>query len=194
MSATGGGRGPLDRVELGRRLAETAGASAGGPSAVALRRTLDERARALARPPDAPPPADRLTLVTVSLSEETWGVDARLVWDGFRVVGFAPLPGAAPPIVGVAPWRGSILTMLDLRPELGLAAGSPTELAFGVVVGRDAPTLGLLVDRVQDIVVLDPSDLRDAPGGVADQRAIVRGVTPAAVLVLDVAPLLRPYT
>jgi purine-binding chemotaxis protein CheW len=194
MSTAGAGRGAVNWADLRGRLAEAAGASTGEPSPTARRRTLDERARALARPPDAPPPADTLTLVTLSMSGETWGVDARSVWDGFRVVGFAPLPGAAPPVVGVVPWRGSILTVLDLRPELGIPAGPPGELAFGVVVGQDAPTVGLLVDGVHDIVVLDPGDLRDPPQGVADERGIVRGVTPAAVLVLDVAPLLRPFT
>ncbi|HEX9632702.1 MAG TPA: chemotaxis protein CheW [Gemmatimonadales bacterium] len=187
-------RGPVDWAGLRGRVQAT-GERADGetPDAAQQRRTLDERARALARPPAAPLPTDTLALVIVSLGGEAWGGDARLVWEAFRLAAFTPLPGAAEPVAGITAWRGSVITVLDLRPVLGIPTTPLADLGFGLVIGDDRPAFAVLADAVGEITTVDPRALREPQEGVAVRREYVLGVTPAAVFVLDLPRLLRTY-
>jgi purine-binding chemotaxis protein CheW len=71
-----------------------------------------------------------------------------------------PVPLAGPGVLGLLSRRGEIVTVLDARTRLGLAAGAGgtggvVTPAVHVVVGLDGETVSLAVDREGDVVEVD---------------------------------------
>jgi purine-binding chemotaxis protein CheW len=152
---------------------------------------LEERARRLARPPAPPPAGEMLDVMTFALANETYAVESRYVHEVFRLVDLSPLPGAEPPVFGVAAWRGELLTILDLRAALGLSVAALNDLSRVIVIGESRPVFGILADAVRELIRLPAAEVRQPPEGAAAPREYLRGVTADAVLLLDAKQLLR---
>jgi purine-binding chemotaxis protein CheW len=144
---------------------------------------LKERAAALARPVAAPP-RDTIELVTFQLTKETYGIESRCVVEVFPLTGLARLPGAKPPLFGVTAWRGEILSVLDIRPVLGVAANALNDLTRVIVLGDLRSAFGILADAVGEVISVPTAEIREPAPGVAAARQYVRGVTSQALLVL----------
>lgn len=156
-----------------------------------VRAVLEERARALARPVTSESDAGTIEVVTFVLANEAYAVESRYVIEVFRLVDLALLPGAAPPVFGITAWRGGLLTVLDLRPLLGVSAAALNDLSRVLVLGATGRSAGILADAVEADVRLRAATVREPPDGVAAQREYLLGVTGDAVLVLDAGKLLR---
>ena len=93
------------------------------------------------------------------------GVPVREVREIIRVVAITPLPRHAPGIEGMIDVRGSITLVVDLRARLGLPA-KPVELTDEMIVlSRAEKLVAFRIDRVEELVSLDPSEMtRFAPG------------------------------
>ncbi len=190
----GGLRGPVDWAELRRRV-EAAGhalAGASAPSPERARQVLEARARALARPAAAPTAGDTLELLTFVLAGEVYAVESRSVAAVFPLGDLCLLPGAEPPVLGVTAWRGDLLTIVDLRLALGLSASEPGRGTV-IVLGEERPEFGILAEAVRELVTLRTAEVREAPEGLARQRAFLRGLTADAVMVLDTTKLWRRH-
>jgi purine-binding chemotaxis protein CheW len=157
------------------------------------RALLQQRARALARPHSRVARGEQLQVVTFVLAREVYAVESRYVIEVFRPRHIATLPRAQAPVFGVTAWRGDLLTVFDLRPVLGLPAAGLDDLGRVVVLGRERPAFGLLVDAVCEVVALAASDVRELPDGVAVRRDLLRGVADRTLLVLDGEKLLNTY-
>jgi purine-binding chemotaxis protein CheW len=161
------------------------------------RALLEQRARALARPATPPPAAGTLEAVTFALATERYAIEARYVFEVFRLTTLSPLPGATPPVSGVTAWRGDLLPVLDLRLPLGLPVAALDDQSRVIVLGCGRPAFGVLADAVLELVAVPVADVQPPPpaagaaGPGAAARAYVRGLTPEAVLVLDGERLLR---
>lgn len=188
-------RGPVDWIEY-RQRAEMAGRAMveeTDSSPERARQVLEERARALARPTALPPAVGALEVITFALANEVYAIESRFVIEVFRLTDLSPLPGAKPPVFGVTGWRGELLTILDLRPVLGLSVGALNDLGRVIVLGEERPAFGVLADAVRELHTLPKSAVRDTPETVAASREYLRGVTADAVLVLDAEKLLRAH-
>jgi purine-binding chemotaxis protein CheW len=186
-------RGPVNWNEIRSRVEAAGQTLSGGANATPerVRAVLEERARALARPVGAPPPADRLEVLTFGLAKERYAIESRYVVEVFRLKELSSLPGAERPVFGVTTWRGELLPILDLRATLGLSVAALDDLSRVIVLGGDRAAFGILADAVYELVTLTASEVREPPEGVAAQRDYLRGVTVDAVLVLDAEKLLR---
>lgn len=176
------------RLEDAARGADAA-ASALDPEQADL--LLRERARALARPLGASDVAPTLEVLRVGIGGRALAVETRHLHAVLRDVAPTPLPGAAAPVSALVPWRGRILTALDLRAPLGIPATADDAARHLLVLGDALPELGLLVDEVHALESLDPARLHPLPDGAAARREYVAGLTDDALLLLDAAALLR---
>jgi chemotaxis signal transduction protein len=154
---------------------------------------LEERARALARPARDDGRQDELTLVGFALGGEAWAVEARFVWEAFRLHQLTPLPGGKAPHAGVCGWRGSVLLVLDLRSLLGVPVAPLADLAHVVVLGEQRPSFGILADALGGVARLEHAALTEPGAGAAIHREWILGVTPSSNFVLDAAKLLKAY-
>ena len=84
------------------------------------------------------------------------------VVETMRPLPIAPLPGAPPPVLGVAIVRGEPVPVVDLG---ALVAGGPQpgEVAGFVTVRAGGRTAALAVSAVAGVARLDPSGARDVP-------------------------------
>jgi purine-binding chemotaxis protein CheW len=128
----------------------------------------------------------------VALGNEWFGLDLALVREFSRLRCATPLPCCPPHIVGNMNLRGDILTLVDIRPALGMPM---TDTADQVVVLRiGAVVMGLPATTIVDVVHLAPSDIKPAPvASGAAGAAYCKGVASVgghAVALLDLEKML----
>jgi purine-binding chemotaxis protein CheW len=143
--------------------------------------------------PQSPlPPLEEMTLVGFCLGGETWGIEARLVFEAYRLEHLIPLPGARPPVAGVSPWRGSVLSVLDLRSVLGIGMVPLPELQHVLVLGETQPQFGVVVDALGEVATFARQAIVK-PTASASRDGWSLGSAPSGALTLDGKRLLREY-
>ena len=74
-----------------------------------------------------------------------------------------PLPHAPRDVLGVMNLRGSVIPIIDLAARLGMPAAQPTERSAIVVAEVHGKVVGLVVERVSDILSVSPDDIQPVP-------------------------------
>lgn len=164
------------------------------------RAILDERAKRLATPLAAPATAQfAVDAIVFTVNRQRYAVASRYVYATFQLAELVPLPGARLPVVGLTRWRGDVLTVLDLRRLVGLSPQALDDLSRVIVVGDNAPELGLLADAIEELRPIDPTSLYllgdqtgDTSAGVAP--ALLAGVTADGIHMIDAAALIARQT
>jgi chemotaxis signal transduction protein len=102
-----------------------------------------------------------------------------------------PLPDARRPMLGVAALRDELVSVYDVRPLLDLD-DAPSEAGAMLLFARGAKRVGLAIDDVFDAIVVEPGDLRSAPGTEAADGILVGVVRrgPDLIGVLNAGALL----
>lgn len=77
-----------------------------------------------------------------------------------------PPPHTPPEVMGVMNLRGSVIPIVDLAVKLGMPPAQTTERSAIVVTNVRGRTIGLMVDRVSDILTVSTSDLQAVPAAV----------------------------
>ena len=152
---------------------------------------LERRSRDLARPLAAPAPLEARDLITIAIGDELCGVESRAVREIFRPKEIVPLPGAEPPVFGLAIWRGDLLTVLDIRSNRTLQS-DPQRSRQVIVLGVDDRTAGLVIDEARDLVPLALDRLHPATG-LAAERDYFAGISGTGILVLDARRFLQSH-
>jgi len=152
---------------------------------------LRRRAAALARVPAGKRTEHTTPALLFRLADEVYAIDATIVLQVHVLRDMTPLAGARAPLFGITHWRGMVLTILDLREQLGVRPRGLTDLGRVIVVGDARQPFGILADAAQDFIDLDETKVRPLPADEAAGRALIRGITDDAVLVLDPQAVLR---
>jgi len=184
-------RSNLDWQVLKEGLARAA-QEASPTSPESARALLDERARALASVPPAPPgAAEALPVVTFALGDERYAVESRFLREIVRVADITPVPGAPDSFTGVTNVRGEILALVDLRKLFRLSVKGLTDLSRILVLGVERAEFGLLADSVHEVTTLRKADLLALPGTLSGIGLdYLLGVTADAVIAIDGEALL----
>jgi purine-binding chemotaxis protein CheW len=157
-----------------------------------VQRILEERARALACPPEQEDAGESTPMLVLAVGVERYCVDIDLVQEIKPLSGLTPVPDTPPFWRGLVNLRGSLYPVLDLRRFLGLAEADSPGGGTVVVVAGEGVSVALLVDDVPESVRVAPADLLPPPAeGIGGRTEIVRAMTPDLLCVLDLAPLLR---
>jgi purine-binding chemotaxis protein CheW len=147
---------------------------------------------------DAAAPAPRApgeapgTVITVRLAGETFAIDIACVREIRSFERLTHVPGAAAGVLGVINLRGSIVPVVDLRRRLGLPARGDDKGGAVLVVERPCRLDGALVDAVEDLLELEPSQWCPAPAlGTGWPVRALASVGERLVPLLNMAALLR---
>ncbi|HMO81562.1 MAG TPA: chemotaxis protein CheW [Pyrinomonadaceae bacterium] len=94
------------------------------------------------------------------------------------------LPRVSTQIAGIAPLRGEILAVVDLRQLLGEERSAPTSKTKFVVLGSSGPEcqIALPVDRIRDVAVIAPESVSDPKEG----QVLVAGVAKTTSRTLNI--------
>lgn len=99
-----------------------------------------------------------MQLATFGLGDTLWGIDSNRIMEIIRVPEITRLYRVAESILGVINIRGRIVTVIDLGLRLGLEASRRDDKSRVVIVRWRDEDVGLLVDRVEDVLSLDEED------------------------------------
>ena len=157
-----------------------------------MRQILEERARALARPPEAAEAGTRVQIVTFRMGQEYYAVEAGYVEHIARLREWTPVPGTPDFCVGVVNLRGRIVSVIDLHAFFGLDKVPLQEDAQVIVVKVDGMEVGLLVNEVRSVGLLLLEKLAPVlPTTSRVAAEYTRGVTPEMVVLLDLPAMMR---
>lgn len=131
----------------------------------------------------------------VRLGDEFYGLPGMAVREVIRYRPPVPVPGAPPTLPGLLNQRGIILTVVDLRPLLGLAAVAPARSSRYVYVHHGEVDLALIADGVIDLVVFGTEQNEALPANLDPLRArLLQGMARhdgLLVAILDLDALVR---
>jgi chemotaxis signal transduction protein len=153
----------------------------------ASQRTLEQRARDLARVPTADEAEAHVELLVFRMGGERFALETTSLVEVFRARELARLPSSEAPFFGVTVWRGDLLLLLDLRALLSLPMSAEDQLTHVVVLKTDRSALGLLMELEREIVSVAALDVMPAAG----TNTYVRAVTRSGLQILDPSALLR---
>ncbi len=130
--------------------------------------------------------------LTFHLGSSHYGVPIRAVREVVRLRPVTVVPLMPPHVRGVVNLRGHVLPVFDLRAKFGMATVDYTDRACIVFfdmqgASRQLVAIGTIVDGVDDVVMLDESQLNPPPdfaGAVESGYLLGVGSTPERTFTL----------
>jgi purine-binding chemotaxis protein CheW len=120
---------------------------------------------------------DTRQLCTFSLDNLLFGVEVVNVQEVIRYQDMTKIPLASSMVRGLINLRGQIVTAIDMRARLGLAALAPTHQPMNVVLRTSDGVVSLLVDEIGDVLQLDGRAFERPPETLSGVfREVVLGV------------------
>lgn len=104
-----------------------------------------------------------LQWVTFRLADETYGINVMQVQEILRMTEIAPVPGAASYVVGIINLRGNVVTVVDTRLRFSLPPYQETDDTRIIIMEIGQSIVGMLVDKVSEVVYLHESEIDMAP-------------------------------
>ncbi|MGW8256649.1 MAG: chemotaxis protein CheW [Thermoguttaceae bacterium] len=101
--------------------------------------------------------------LTFMLGNESYGLEIHKVREIVALRHITPVPRTQPFIRGVTNLRGHVIPVMDLRAKLGLPETEPNELTCIIVVESQNFDIGLIVDRVCDVLNISANESEDPP-------------------------------
>ncbi len=129
--------------------------------------TATEAERAAAAAAAAATPSQ---LISFAIGDDQYGVDIMAVREIKGWTAITPLPRQPEYVRGVLNLRGVIVPIVDLRCRFGQGLTEATPLHIVIIVQIAAKPVGLLADRVLDIVSLDATQVKPVPRVAQAQR------------------------
>lgn len=117
---------------------------------------------------EQPKSTESLRVCLITLGEETFAIDLRQVSEVFEPESITPIPGMPLALVGVTNLRGTIIPLADLRAVLGVITSVVPRCA--VVVRHGTQQVGILVEKVPEIVTIRSDDLVAPSACTASER------------------------
>ncbi len=106
-----------------------------------------------------------------------FGVDVADVQEVLRPQAMTRVPLAPAVISGLINLRGQIVTALDMRQRLKLAARDTGAVLMNIVVRADDEPLSLLVDEIGDVIDVDADSFERPPNNLdARVKELIAGV------------------
>ena len=111
---------------------------------------------------------DQLLISTFELADALFGIDTAAVQEVVRVGTITPVHHATPSVLGIMNLRGRIVTVIDLAVKLGLGTVEIGPASRIFIVECQSESVGLLVDKVADVMTVERSDIKAAPENVGN--------------------------
>jgi len=110
-----------------------------------------------------PSDESRTELISFAIGDEQYGVDIMAVREIKEWSNVTRLPDQPDYIRGVLNLRGVIVPIIDLRCRFGQGLTEATPLHVIIIVQIEHQLVGLLADRVSDIISIDTAKIKAVP-------------------------------
>jgi len=122
------------------------------------------------------------------------GIDINVIQEMNKQMEMTKVPQAPSYVLGIMNLRGRIVTIIDLGRKLGLSPSKTTETSRIIIVNSRDENIGLLVDRVTDVVTAKWEDVEPTPSNIKGVKGkYFQGVLKSSkdlIAVLDVEEVL----
>jgi purine-binding chemotaxis protein CheW len=108
--------------------------------------------------------------ISFAVGDEQYGVNIMAVREIKDWSAITQLPKQPDHMRGVLNLRGVIVPIIDLRCRFGNGLTDATPMHVIIVIQIDGETVGLLADRVLDIIAVDASQIQPVPKVSHDRR------------------------
>lgn len=175
-------RDSMDRLTAGRARSDPA----------ALAEKLARRAQTLRGRMTTKESQPQSQYLTFSSGHERFGVLVSQVIEVQALEHYSPVPKTPPFIVGVIPWRGSILTLMDLGRLFGIPESGIADYHVCIVVEAAGRRLALVAREVEDLVGITAEQIKPVPELPSDaSRDWLAGVYEGNRLLLSLEHILQ---
>jgi purine-binding chemotaxis protein CheW len=106
--------------------------------------------------------------VTFYIGDSLLGVPIQQIEEINRLVDLTPVPHGPDYVRGVINLRGEVVTVVDLRTILGLDRIEMTRDTRNVILNFDGEHVGMVVDRVADVVTARTDDIDRPPANLSN--------------------------
>lgn len=139
--------------------------------------------------------AQKDLFLTFQIGQEDFGID---ICDVIEIVGIQKItevPDMPDYIRGVINLRGKVISVMDVRLRFNMEQRTYDDRTCVIVVTVDDLTVGLLVDRVNEVVEIAENKIEGAPPTKSDDRYIkgLGKIGADVKILLDVARLVNNY-
>ena len=115
--------------------------------------------------------------VVFFLADEVYGVDAKQVRDITSVPEITVVPNMPDFVEGTVDLRGQVIKIIDLRKRFGLPKRQEQNENRIIILEREGAPIGMIIDKVFDVIRLPTSSIDDAPELASDITLdLVKGV------------------
>lgn len=140
---------------------------------------------------------ENTSFITFSLENETYAVPIQAIEEIIGYQDISLLPNVPNFIKGVINLRGELVPIMDLRLKFKLEPREYNPLTVFLIVRVEDRVMGLVVDNVADVLVIDPARVQKTPVFSAKiSTDFIEGVYKDAqnqmVILVDVAALTKP--
>ena len=140
---------------------------------------------------------DNTSFITFTLDNEVYAVPIQTIEEIIGLQEISLLPNVPDFIKGVINLRGEIVPIMDLRLKFGLKAKEYTPFTVFLIVRVDERLMGMVVDNVADVLVIEPAKVQKKPAFSAKiSTDFIDGVYKDAqedlVILVDVPSLIKP--
>lgn len=135
-----------------------------------------------------------LQWVTYHLADEIFGINVMQVQEVLRLTEIAPVPGTPSYVLGIINLRGNVVTVIDTRQRFNLPSIEPDDSTRIIIIEVAGNVVGMLVDKVTEVVYLHQSEIDSAPNIRSDDNSrFIQGVCSrdkSLLILVDVNKLL----
>jgi chemotaxis signal transduction protein/HPt (histidine-containing phosphotransfer) domain-containing protein len=140
---------------------------------------------------------ENTSFITFSIEDETYAVPIQAIEEIIGCQEISLLPNVPDFIKGVINLRGDLVPIMDLRLKFGLEAREYNPLTVFLIVRVDDKVMGLVVDNVADVLVIDPARVQKTPVFSAKIstdfiEGVYKDTQNQMVILVNVAALTKP--
>lgn len=111
--------------------------------------------------------ADIRQCASFYLGEALMGIPIQQIEEINRQLTLTPIPHSPSYVRGVIHLRGEVVTVIDLRAILGLGPTEITPRTRNVIVNSKGEHIGVLVDRIADVITTRSDQIEPPPANVS---------------------------
>jgi chemotaxis signal transduction protein/HPt (histidine-containing phosphotransfer) domain-containing protein len=135
--------------------------------------------------------------ITFTLDNEVYAVPIQTIEEIIGLQEISLLPNVPDFIKGIINLRGEIVPIMDLRLKFGLLPKEYTQFTVFLIVRVDERLMGMVVDNVADVLVIEPARVQKKPVFSAKiSTEFIGGVYKDAqeemVILVDIPSLIKP--
>lgn len=101
--------------------------------------------------------------LTFFLAGEEYGLEILKVHEIIGMIPITPVPRTPDHVRGVINLRGKVIPIVDLRLKLAMEAKEQTDQTCTIVVRANQLDIGIIVDKVSEVLDIAEDDIDDAP-------------------------------